>query len=101
MRDGVTYQELGADYFDRRNHERAVRRHVKQLEALGFQPELTAIPTTVRGVADIVQCGLRSRNAFRRSHLDDPANTIRRKSLTLFGLRMWLLRLDSNQQPSG
>ena len=36
MRDGVTYQELGADYFDRRHHERAVRRHVKQLEAMGF-----------------------------------------------------------------
>jgi transposase len=37
MRDGVTYHELGADYFARRHHERAVRRHVKQLEALGFR----------------------------------------------------------------
>jgi transposase len=36
MRDGVTYQELGADYFDKRHAERAVRRHVRQLEALGF-----------------------------------------------------------------
>src|SRR5437870_6466985 len=36
MRDGVTYQELGADYFNRRHAEKAVRRHVKQLEALGF-----------------------------------------------------------------
>jgi transposase len=36
MRDGVAYHELGADYFDRRHHERAVRRHVKQLEAMGF-----------------------------------------------------------------
>ena len=36
MRDGVTYDELGADYFDRRHAERAVRRHVRQLEALGF-----------------------------------------------------------------
>lgn len=36
MRDGVTYHELGADYFDRRHGERAVRRHVRQLEALGF-----------------------------------------------------------------
>jgi transposase len=34
MRDGVTYRELGADYFDRRHTERAVRRHVRQLEAL-------------------------------------------------------------------
>jgi transposase len=37
MRDGVTYTELGADYFDQRHAARAVRRHVKQLEALGFQ----------------------------------------------------------------
>jgi transposase len=37
MRDGVTYQELGADYFDRRDAERAVRRHVRQLEALGYR----------------------------------------------------------------
>jgi transposase len=37
MRDGVTYHELGADYFAQRHHERAVRRHVKQLEKLGFR----------------------------------------------------------------
>ena len=37
MRDGRTYHELGADYFDKRHAERAVRRHVRQLEALGFQ----------------------------------------------------------------
>jgi transposase len=36
MRDGVTYHELGSDYFDKRHAERAVRRHVRQLEALGF-----------------------------------------------------------------
>jgi transposase len=36
MRDGVTYKEFGANYFDRRHTERAVRRHVRQLEALGF-----------------------------------------------------------------
>jgi transposase len=35
MQDGVTYQELGADYFDRRYRERAIRRHLRQLEALG------------------------------------------------------------------
>jgi transposase len=40
MRDGVTYQELGADYFDRRTKDRAVRRHVRQLEALGFHVTL-------------------------------------------------------------
>jgi transposase len=37
MRDGVTYQELGADYFDRRDRDRATRRHVKHLEALGYR----------------------------------------------------------------
>jgi transposase len=36
MRDGVTYDELGADYFERRHADRTVRRHVRQLEALGF-----------------------------------------------------------------
>ena len=36
MRDGITYRELGADYSQRRDRERTVRRHVKQLEALGY-----------------------------------------------------------------
>ncbi len=36
MRDGVTYRELGTDYFRRRDRERSVRRHVTQLEALGY-----------------------------------------------------------------
>jgi len=30
------YDELGADYFDKRHAERAARRHVRDLEALGF-----------------------------------------------------------------
>lgn len=42
MRDGVTYQELGADYFDRRHQERVVRRHVRQLEALGYRVTVEA-----------------------------------------------------------
>jgi transposase len=37
MRDGITYEELGADYFDRRHTERTVSRHRRQLEALGFR----------------------------------------------------------------
>jgi len=41
MRDGVSYQELGADYLDRRHTERAARRHVRQLEALGFDVTIT------------------------------------------------------------
>jgi len=40
MRDGLTYRELGADYFDRRDRERTTRRHVKQLEALGYRVTL-------------------------------------------------------------
>lgn len=40
MRDGVSYQELGPDYFDRRHRDRAVRRHVRQLEALGYRVTL-------------------------------------------------------------
>jgi transposase len=37
MRDGVTYEELGGDYLDRRDADHAVRRHVRQLEALGYR----------------------------------------------------------------
>ena len=37
MHNEVTYRELGADYFDRRHAERATRRHVRQLEALGYR----------------------------------------------------------------
>jgi transposase len=37
MHDEVTYHELGANYFDRRHAERATRRHVRQLEALGYR----------------------------------------------------------------
>ena len=37
MRDGGSYHELGASYFDQRNKERTIRRHLKQLEALGVQ----------------------------------------------------------------
>lgn len=36
MRDGGSYDELGADYFARRDTERATRRHVRQLESLGY-----------------------------------------------------------------
>jgi len=40
MRDGVTYQELGPEYFERRNRERVTRRHVKHLESLGYRVTL-------------------------------------------------------------
>jgi hypothetical protein len=37
MRDGVTYHELGTDYFVKRDRERTKRRSIKQLEALGYR----------------------------------------------------------------
>jgi transposase len=37
MRDDQPYRELGEHYFDQRNKERAVRRHIRQLEALGVK----------------------------------------------------------------
>lgn len=42
LRDEVTYHELGADYFARRDRERTVRRHLKQLEALGLKVTVEA-----------------------------------------------------------
>jgi transposase len=42
LRDQLTYRELGADYFARRDRDRTVRRNVKQLEALGYTVTLVA-----------------------------------------------------------
>jgi transposase len=36
----MTYQELGADYFDRLYRDRAIRRRIKQLEQLGYKVTL-------------------------------------------------------------
>jgi transposase len=44
LRDGTTYHDLGADYLDRRDKERATRRYVRLLEQLGHQVTLEAIP---------------------------------------------------------
>jgi transposase len=41
LRDGVTHQELGANYYDQRDKERTLRRNVQQLQALGFTVTLT------------------------------------------------------------
>jgi transposase len=40
LRDGVDYRELGAEYFARRDRERATQRHLKQLQALGYRVTL-------------------------------------------------------------
>jgi transposase len=37
QRDDVEYVEHGADYFDRRRREQAVRRHIEQLQSLGYR----------------------------------------------------------------
>ena len=41
MRDGVTYHELGPTYFEQRDRDRSIRRHVKRLEALGLTVTVT------------------------------------------------------------
>jgi len=40
IRDGVRYQDLGSNYFDRRNAERTKRRLVERLERLGLKVTL-------------------------------------------------------------
>ena len=41
LRDGVSYRELGGDYFERRNADRLTRYHTKRLAALGYAVSLT------------------------------------------------------------
>jgi len=36
IKEGTTYRDLGADYFDRRNQTAVVRRLVERLEGLGY-----------------------------------------------------------------
>jgi hypothetical protein len=40
----TTYQELGPEYFDRRDKERAARRYVRLLEQLGHRVTLESLP---------------------------------------------------------
>jgi len=40
LRDGVPYQDLGPDYFDRRDRGAVVRRLSRRIEALGYRVEL-------------------------------------------------------------
>jgi hypothetical protein len=55
----------------------------------------------VQPVAKIVQYGPSSRNVLTRSHLHHRTRRRICKLLILLPLMAWLLRLDSNQQPSG
>ena len=36
LRDGVAYQDLGPDYFDRLEHGKIFRRLVRKIEDLGY-----------------------------------------------------------------
>jgi len=40
LKDGTFYEDLGGDYFQRRDHERIKRRLLQRLESLGYQVEL-------------------------------------------------------------
>ena len=43
LKKGVTYQELGPDYFDKRNRQSTVRRAVQRIESLGYKVMLEAV----------------------------------------------------------
>ena len=36
IKNNVSYNELGADFFDKRNKEAIVKRSIRRLEALGY-----------------------------------------------------------------
>lgn len=44
LKDGTFYHDLGADHFDRRSAEVKAKRHVAQLEKLGFKVEIEPLP---------------------------------------------------------
>jgi transposase len=44
LRDDVDYKDLGADHFDRLNHNRLTRYHVERLQNLGYQVNLESQP---------------------------------------------------------
>jgi transposase len=43
LKHGTTYQELGRDYFDRRDREATARKLVHRLETLGYEATLTEV----------------------------------------------------------
>jgi transposase len=45
LKEGVAYEELGTDHYDRTNPERAKQRLLRRMESLGFEPILTPLPT--------------------------------------------------------
>ena len=43
LKQGVAYEELGIDHYDRTNPERAKQRLLRRMESLGFEPTLTPL----------------------------------------------------------
>lgn len=41
LKEGVPYRELGEDYLNKRNKDKVIRYHRKQLERLGFEITVT------------------------------------------------------------
>jgi hypothetical protein len=41
---GELYRELGDDFFERRDNERATQRHLRALERLGYRVTVTEVP---------------------------------------------------------
>ena len=41
---GELYRDLGDDFFERRDHERARQRHLRALERLGYRVTVDAAP---------------------------------------------------------
>ncbi|MEW6229959.1 MAG: hypothetical protein AB1700_18030 [Bacillota bacterium] len=42
-KEGTAYQDLGADYFDKLNHDAVARRAIKRLETLGYKVTLEKV----------------------------------------------------------
>ena len=72
IKDRVTYDDLGEDYYDRQRQDQLKRHHINRLQRLGYSVEVTRIATCcvsffrvsyfrVRQRADFVQCPRRGK----------------------------------------
>ncbi len=43
LKQGVAYEELGIDHYDRTNPERTKQRLLRRMKSLGFEPTLTPL----------------------------------------------------------
>lgn len=43
LKDGVTYKDLGADYYNQFNKERKINAYLKKLKALGWEAPVVAV----------------------------------------------------------